>query len=302
MSPEVKDFYGKEVASAIKEACDTLGVAQENLDIEVVETGSKGIFGLISKKAHIKVTIQSGPDKDLEKQEKPIKRPGRKPKKEKAQLPVKEQTKPKTAPVPEVVVEPKQADEGNELNNDNGNGNNSRELVEYSLESLKNIQLELERILELMGCPSNVEVESVDGTAQCKVSSEYEDDLTSQDGRTLDSLQYLLRKIISRKIPERVRLSIDVGDYRERRHQQLREQALEYAAQVQENGKTQVIPSLNPSERRVVHVALQDDSEIRSRSVGDGLFKKVLIYKPSKNKKGNGRRRGKGQNQKKNTN
>ena len=49
MSPEVKDFYGKEVASAIKEACDTLGVAQENLDIEVVETGSRGIFGLISK-------------------------------------------------------------------------------------------------------------------------------------------------------------------------------------------------------------------------------------------------------------
>ena len=59
------------------------------------------------------------------------------------------------------------------------------------------------------------------------------------------------------------------------------------------DGKTQAIPALNPSERRVVHVMLQDDKSIRSRSVGDGLFKKVLIYKPgSKVKKTGGRRRG----------
>ena len=116
-------------------------------------------------------------------------------------------------------------------------------------------------------------------------------DLTGQDGRTLDSLQYLLRKIVSRKISERVRLTIDVGDYRERRNQELRDKAVDYAALVKQNGKTQVIPSLNPSERRIVHVALQDDTDIRSRSVGDGLFKKVLIYKPGKGKKNNDRKK-----------
>ena len=57
---------------------------------------------------------------------------------------------------------------------------------------------------------------------------------------------------------------------------------------------TQAIPALNPSERRVVHMLLQDDKEVRSRSVGEGLFKKVLIYKPGK-KKPFPRKGGKGQ-------
>ena len=61
MATEGKDFYGKDVASAIKEACAALGVAQENLDVEVVETGSAGIFGLIRKKAHIRATVQDRP-------------------------------------------------------------------------------------------------------------------------------------------------------------------------------------------------------------------------------------------------
>ena len=58
MSLDKKDFYGKEVAAAIKNACDTFGVPQEKLEIEVIETGTTGIFGLIRKKAHIRVQIK----------------------------------------------------------------------------------------------------------------------------------------------------------------------------------------------------------------------------------------------------
>ena len=287
MSPDAKDFFGKDVASAIKEACDTLNVAQENLDIEVIETGSTGIFGLIRKKAQIRVTIQSDGDAaELKPKKKP--RPAkRKPKqKETPQEPV-------TVITPDDTPEKRVAEpEAEEENNGLSNGRESaREPVELSSESLDVIRLELEKILDLMTCPSTVSVEMIDGTVHCKVSGEFEDDLTGQDGRTLDSLQYLLRKVVSRKISERVRLTIDVGDYRERRNQELRDKAIDYAALVKQNGKTQVIPSLNPSERRIVHVVLQDDTDIRSRSVGDGLFKKVLIYKPGKGKKNNGRKK-----------
>jgi len=58
MSSAKKDFYGKEVTDAIKTACDTLQAPQEELSIEVVETGSLGIFGLIRKKAHIRVFVK----------------------------------------------------------------------------------------------------------------------------------------------------------------------------------------------------------------------------------------------------
>ena len=59
MSLNKRDFYGKEVTDAIKAACETLEVPQEQLEIEVVETGSMGIFGLIRKKAHIRAQVKA---------------------------------------------------------------------------------------------------------------------------------------------------------------------------------------------------------------------------------------------------
>ena len=85
--------------------------------------------------------------------------------------------------------------------------------------------------------------------------------------------------------------SLDAGDYRERRRQELEERAVELASEVRESGKTHSIPALNPAERRIVHMTLQDDATIRSRSVGEGHFKKILIYVPGKGKKKGGRRR-----------
>lgn len=142
-----------------------------------------------------------------------------------------------------------------------------------------------------MGYPSSIEVTAKGISVNCKVGAEYQQQLTGQDGKTLDSLQYLLRKIVARKVPDRLRLSVDVGTYREDRLVELKARAIELAAKVKEDGKTQVIPALSPSERRVIHMSLQDDKEIRSRSVGEGLFKKILIYKPGRSNKNNSRRR-----------
>lgn len=296
MSPEAKDFFGKDVASAIREACESLNIAQENLDIEVLDTGSTGIFGLIRKKAHIRVTVQSQEVKEVEQKPKKKTRPARK-------KPEKKPVVQENRPVPPVLDKPEKRKEEPESNGEDNNltgaNESTPEALELSQESLDVIRTELEKILELMTCPSTADIEMNGGTVHCKVSGEFEDDLTGQDGRTLDSIQYLLRKIISRKISERVRLTIDVGNYRERRNQELRDRAVDCAALVKENGKTQVIPSLNPSERRIVHVVLQDDTDIRSRSVGEGLFKKVLIYKPGKGKKNNGRKNTRGRYRKK---
>jgi len=302
MSPDIKDFYGQDVPSAIKDACEALGVAQEHLAIEVIETGSKGIFGLIRKKAHIRVTRQSPHDKS----------PPAPPAAASAPLPDEPAEPPQprrqaATSKPAVVTdaafdeEPTGGGEEDDANGDEDDDDQGREQVELSDESLAIIRVELQRLLELMDCPSDVTVEQHEGSVLCRVSDSHAPTLTSQEGRTLDSLQYLLRKIVSRKLPGRIQLGIDVGDYRARRNEQLRDQALHYAAQVKQDGKTQVIASLNPSERRVVHVCLQDDPEVRSRSIGEGLFKKVLIYKPGKPRKTSGRKRSRGGSRKKNT-
>ena len=68
---KAKDFYGKEVTTVIEEACREFGVSQEELDIEVLETGSAGIFGLCKKKAHIRAQIKKPVDTSRKKKVKP---------------------------------------------------------------------------------------------------------------------------------------------------------------------------------------------------------------------------------------
>lgn len=307
MSLETKDFYGKNVAEAIKNACDDFGVAQENLTIEVLETGSKGIFGLIRQKAHIRAKIQEFEEGQAERAPEP--ETGIAKKKARKKKSAKNEERHETKPPPPADQEPEPAESGPsapeptiEDSDANQSDVEAKGPIELSEQSLTVIKDELETILKLMGCPSTVSVENEGGTAHCRVSDEHQELLVSQDGRVLDSLQYLLRKIISKKVSGRIQLTIDVGDFREKRYQELQERAIEFAARVKQDGKTQVIPSLNPSERRIVHVALQDDPDIRSRSVGDGLFKKVLIYKPGKGKKSNNRKRGRSKQRKKSVN
>ena len=281
MSLEKTDFYGKEVTDAIKKACDELGVAQEKLHIEVVETGSTGIFGLIRKKAHIRAGIK---EQTEEEQVVPAPAP---------EVPVTRMAPPAPAPVePQREKEPgfpeDISDDACEKREDDCSEEEAaaaNEDVQISQENLDIVKNELSHLLELMGYPSEVHIESIGVSVHCCIQSGFDDALTGQDGKTLDSLQYILRKIIARRIPDRLRLSINIGDFRERRQQELAEKAVELAKMVKEDGKTQILAALNPSERRVVHMTLQEDKEIRSRSVGEGLFKKVLIYKPGKGKK-----------------
>jgi spoIIIJ-associated protein len=276
MSLEKKDFYGKEVTDAIKKACDELGVAQEKLDIEVVETGSVGIFGLIRKKAHIRAIVRSIPvvEEDVIVSELPVDLP------EQVQSPDEEEEDNGSEHAVDLREE---HDETDEAGGDDAPSGTEEEPI--SQENLNIIKTELGQLLELMGYASEIHIESCGISVHCCIQGGFEEALTGQDGKTLDSLQYLLRKIIARKIPDRLRLSLDIGDFRERRHQELAEKAIQLARMVKEDGKTQVITALNPSERRIVHMTLQEDKEIRSRSVGEGIFKKILIYKPGKGKK-----------------
>ncbi len=274
---QMKDFYSKSVAEAIRQACSEFGTSQENLKIDILETGSAGIFGLCRKRAHIRVGLKkegrvettapepereapvtdSGPEIKAADEPEPLK-PRRK-------EPVPERKR-KTLPVEKTVEPP-------------------------SDEAVEGVRAGLVRFLSLMGMESEVTARFDGGHVQCHISGPFEEDIVGPEGRTLDSLQYLLRKMMSRSLPDRVSIDIDAGNFRERRIEELKKRAVELAELVKEDGKTQAIPALNPSERRVVHVILQDDKEVRSRSVGDGLFKKVLIYKPGKSRKKSGSRR-----------
>ncbi|MFH0781457.1 MAG: Jag N-terminal domain-containing protein [Pseudomonadota bacterium] len=285
MSLDKIDYYGKDITEAIKKACDALATAQENLDIEVVDTGSTGIFGLIRKKAHIRVQIKPVMEEVVEIFELP---PLHAPEKKEETHPVAETAVSEVPPLAAIVRDEDDDEEDELLVEAEQEGDASPESVEI-------VKEELLRIVELMGFPSTLEVQTTGLAVTCTLRGEFEENLAGPEGKVLDSLQYILRKIVSRKVQERLRISINVGEFREKRLEELKVKAAELAALVKEDGKTQVLPGLNPSERRVIHMFFQEDKEIRSRSVGDGLFKKILIYKPGKgNRPGGGRKRSPG--------
>ena len=275
------EFEGKDVAEAISKACKTLNVSQENLDIEVLTTGTSGIFGLCRQKARLRVAVKT--EEGGKAREKPAKRAAKarsekeKPAAKKKETVAKEKKK---APLSKPVEEAHEAAEQTQEDF----------VVDEAL--LADLQTGLGRILELMNYPSEVSVSSDKENVTAQIQGEYVDEIVEQNGKILDSLQYLLRKIIGKKYSEKAIISLDAGDFRAVRTEELKQLGLELATEVKKSGKTRSIPSLNPSERRVVHLALQDDKDVRSRSVGEGLFKKVLIYRPgSKGRKGPARKR-----------
>ncbi len=272
MSLDKNDYYGKDVAEAIKKACENLGVPQENLDIEVVETGSNGIFGLIRKKARIRVQIKPPVKEAIEIFAVDF---------QSSEIIEEEQQQETELESVEANPRPKKVRDDDDEEEDELLAEAELE-GDASPESIEIVKEELLRIVELMGFPSTLEVQATGLAVICTLRGEFEENLAGPEGKVLDSLQYILRKILSRKVQERLRISINVGAFREKRLEELKIKAAELAALVKEDGKTQVLPGLNPSERRIIHMFFQEDKEIRSRSVGDGLFKKILIYKPGK--------------------
>jgi len=283
------EFEGKDIAEAISLACKTLNVSQENLDIEVLTTGTSGIFGLCRQKAKLRVSVK----KDFREKggEKQANRPPAKAKIEKEKTAEKKREKP--------VREKKQAAKSLPAAKGPEAAKEEREDFVVGDDLLGDLKTDLERILEFMHYPSSVSVTSDRENITAQIQGEYVNEIVEQNGKVLDSLQYLLRKISGKKYNEKVIISLDAGNFRAARNEELKQLGLEQAAEVKKSGKTGSIPSLNPSERRVVHLALQDDKDVRSRSVGEGLFKKVLIYRPgAKGRKGPARKKKGGRNKK----
>ena len=280
MTPKL-EFKGKDVDEAITQACAKLHVPREELDIEIISTGTSGIFGLCRKQAVIRATKKkTGTETDTRQEQKP-----------EPVAPAAASRQPaRRSPPPEAVVEEEQtASAGSEEWQDEETGENGgdsaepREQIEpLTPEILSQIKSDLEQLLTLMGFPSDIFLEEKNNKALVKITGEHITELTTRDGQALDSIQYLMRKIISKKFPQKIMFAIDAGDFRESRRAELQELALKLAAEVKETEKTRTIPPLNPAERRIVHLVLQEDKTIRSRSVGDGLFKKILIYLPGK--------------------
>ncbi len=103
--------------------------------------------------------------------------------------------------------------------------------------------------------------------------------LIGREGQTLASLQYIISRIVSREMDAVVRVQLDAGDYRTRQDEKLSDLALMLAERVRNTGKPHSTRPLSSYHRRIVHMALQEETDLLTRSSGDGPLKKVIIQR-----------------------
>ena len=127
------------------------------------------------------------------------------------------------------------------------------------------------------------------GISECEVSFAEEEDglaieldcgedygvVIGRRGETLDAIQYLVRLYMNKGKDNYKRVSINIGNYREKRAETLRELAKRNAAKVLRNGRNAVLDPMNPYERRIIHTTIQEIEGVESHSVGSDSERKV---------------------------
>jgi len=100
-----------------------------------------------------------------------------------------------------------------------------------------------------------------------------------KDGSLLLAFQHILNKISSQKV------QVDCEFFRKRKEKKLKEYAQQVARQVYDTGRNEILDLMNPYERRIVHIAVNQVPGISSESLGEGFLKRVKVFPAEKNKK-----------------
>ncbi len=135
----------------------------------------------------------------------------------------------------------------------------------------------LDQVIKAMGIDVTIEMSQQQESIVFNIRGENLGMLIGKHGQTLDALQYLTNLAAHRDAVDRARVIIDVEDYRKRREETLTSLAKRIAAQVKRRGDKVVLEPMTPNERKVIHMALQDDTRISTYSEGEEPYRKVII-------------------------
>ena len=244
---------GKTLEEALASAKAALAApADAVVDTKVLETGKKGFLGIGAKDYKVSVSYDDG---------------------KKPKQPKTETKKPATTPAQKKKPAPKKAVEKKE----------AAVKTEQKREYPESVDLEyaksyLNTILEgLKINEPKIEATYAEGVVTMDLDCDDYGIVIGHRGETLDSIQYLLSLVIKKSAMEYVRVVINVGNYREKRQETLRNLAKKNAEYVLRTGRRHTFEPMNPYERRIIHTAIQEIDGVESRSVGYNQDRKVVI-------------------------
>ncbi len=136
-----------------------------------------------------------------------------------------------------------------------------------------------DELLKLLGIEGSVEINFGNETVDIVLDTPDSGVVIGRHGDILESLQLVLSIVISKKLNQFLRISLEVGDYKKNREEWLKNAALDAKDKAINQGREITLPELKAWERRIVHLTLKDDKEVISESVGEGRDR-VLIIRP----------------------
>lgn len=146
------------------------------------------------------------------------------------------------------------------------------------MEKVKEVILEeAEKLLEQIAIKGEVSVDEVEGGFKLNIDTEENALLIGKHGNTLSSFENVLSLIVAKKTGEFVRITVEVGGYRQEREDYLSALALRLKDEVVDTGIEKTIRGLKPWERRVVHLALSEEGDVLTESSGEGRDRVLVI-------------------------
>ena len=289
---EYIEVTGRTIDDALTNACLKLETTSDNIEYEVIEKGSNGLFGIFNSKptkikARVKAGVGSVDDEfsKLEAKEKKsiddtikseIKAESKKEVVKETEKAVKKETAPKAD---NSKVSATQAVNASEEDLEEKANNNEPRPVLSNEEIESRIRTFLGDMFSAMDIPVEVKI-TFDTEEECvnvELIGENMGLLIGKRGQTLDSLQYLTNLVVNKGEYAYMNVTIDTENYRVRRKETLEHLAFNLAKKAKHNRRNVTLEPMNPYERRIIHATLQNDRYVTTYSEGVEPFRYVVI-------------------------
>lgn len=141
-------------------------------------------------------------------------------------------------------------------------------------------------VLSAMGCENiTVKAAESDNSVYLQLDGDKLGVVIGRRGETLDALQYLT-SLSAHKEGGFLKVTLNIGNYREKRERTLTALASKVAAQVLSTGRNRTLEPMNPYERRIIHTAIQEIPGVESNSIGEGDNRRIVVSAIGSDKKG----------------
>jgi len=249
----VVEKTGKTVEDAVRAALQELGVSRDQVDVDILESSKSSILGLFGgRDAKVRVTVKEVIPAPEPEEENPAEEVQAVPA-QAEQVPAAEEKAPAAKPQPDKEEDRKAAADA--------------------------AKAFLENIFKAMGMNLMIEkfINRKEDEIVLKIHGDGIGVLIGKHGQTLDALQYLTNLAANKGHKDWNRIILDAENYRERRRQTLERLAKNLADRVKRTRKKAMLEPMNPYERKIVHLSLQNDPAITTYSEGEEPYRKVVI-------------------------